>query len=207
MSSTLAQEAPKSAPPSEPSDSSTLGYGVRNAQGTNRVVAAGGLAAAVLVLLLSVSAFVVGQNDNITQGGAVGAAAADFSLRNDQAERVTLAELVGDRPVVLLFCGSSGAGVNATHAATLGGVGPIRVVAVRQGTGACPPIQALADAMGEPVIDLDDSNGAVAERYGVTLTAEVPTQALLVDKAGMILDRGSFDDLVSRLPARLAAAE
>ena len=182
-----------------------MGYAVRNAGGTNRLVAAGGLAAAVLVLVLSVSAFVVAQNDQPSSGGSVGALAADFSLRDAEANRVTLAELVSDRPVVLLFCGETDEALDAAHAASLSTAGSaVRLVAVRQGTDASPALQQLADAMGEPVIDLNDSNGAVAERYGVRLDASTPLVAMLVDQQGTILDRGSIQEVAERLPSRLA---
>ena len=156
-----------------------------------RVMAVGGLVLAGLIMVLSIAAFVVGQ-ENTVVGIEPGTAAAEFSLRDASDRRVTLGELLSDRPVLLLFCQDNAVGIEPEQLVeSMATASDIQLVAVRQGSGTCDTLSDLATSLGQSIIDLDDSQLAVAERYGVELSATQPAMAVLVDQHGKILSRGS----------------
>lgn len=172
----------------------------------HRVTAVAGLALAGLILILSVSAFVFGKSGEVN-GSEVGTSAAEFSLRDRTADRVSLGELLTDRPVLLIFCGETGEGIEPTVLApALQNAPELQVVAVRQGTDACEPLAALAGAMQKPIIDLDDSQQNVSTRYGIRLTPTKPTVAVLVRQDGQIIRRGDLLEVVTDLPGQLSAS-
>ncbi len=147
-----------------------------------------GVAGAVMVMLLSLVAFVGGSGSASVSGTAVGQVAPDFSLRDGDQRRVTLEEFRG-RPVLLLVTDRALPDVSVA----LGGLDQaISIVRVFQG------IETADQAPHAPTagaVDLMDQAGIVAGQYGIR---ELPA-ALLISAEGVILDRGPLLETLGRL--------
>ena len=179
-------------------------------QSPPRYVAALGLCGAALVLVLSLSAFVIGSQDGRSSGSGVGQYAPDFSLRDTAEHRVTLRHFEG-KPLVLLFtdgdAGRAEAQVATAVASLHGRANDVRVVAVCQDASAAARslaacVEGLSERIGRPVVGLFDAENAVAERYDVRARPEV----VVIGSNGVILDRGPADRTLGRLPQSLNPA-
>ena len=181
-------------------------------QSPPRLIAALGLCGAALVLILSLSAFVVGSQNGRSSGSSVGQIAPDFSLRDTAERRVTLRQFEG-KPLVLLFTdgdvGRAEAQVETAVATLRGNNDDVRVVAVCQDAtpsrakslGEC--VAGLSGRLGQTVVGLIDTEDSVADRYAVAARPEV----VVVGANGVILDRGPSDAALSRLPRTLAGKD
>ena len=189
--------------------------GLQAAPVVNRFVAVVGLCGAALVMILSLSAFVVGSHDGRSSGPEVGQYASDFSLRDAADQRVSLRQFEG-KPLVLLFTTADAREllphVNAAAAALASGGSELRVLAIHpdasgattnriDGVRRC--VADLADRLGRPVVSLLDAEDAVAERYDVTRRPE----AVVISAKGVILDRGPVAVALAHLPQTLAAQD
>ena len=180
----------------------------------SRLTAGVGLIGAVLVLVLSLSAFVVGSHDGRPSGTEIGQYAADFSLRDGADQRVSLRQFEGN-PLVLLFTTADGRdlrpNLDATAAALACGGDGLRVLAVQpeaagtareRGDNLRQCVHGLSKRLGRPVVSLVDAEDAVAERYEVTRRPE----AVVISSKGVIVDRGAAEAVLGRLSKTLAAA-
>ena len=159
-----------------------------------RLAAAFGLAGAVLVMVLSLTAFVGGSGDVAARGSDVGDRAWEFSLRGDDGQRVRLDEFHG-RPVLLLFADAPAVELPPV---TLGAEVAVVVVSDADlGLAA-----ALSQRLGRPVVALEDVGSEVARQYEAL---GGPT-AVFVDRNGIIADRGAPAELLVRLAEPVAAA-
>lgn len=160
-----------------------------------------GLAVAVGLMVLSLSAFVVGSNAGGGTGILVGQPAVNFSARDLAGQRRTLHEFRG-RPVLLAF-GTTADLVSVDFSgASLPDDVQILLLA--------PELHTEAQSLdrGQAAMILWDDGGLVAEQYGVwpgTGTAAVPVpQAVLISATGEILDRGTLAGVLGPIQARNA---
>ena len=121
-----------------------------------RVTALLGLVGAVLVMLLSLTAFVGGSGQVEAQRAAVGEPAMDFSLRAANGHRIRLEQFRG-RPVLLVF--------GAPQPESLPPVRVEGVAVIVVTTGSLDVAEGLSQRLGTPVIGLQDVGGEVALRY------------------------------------------
>lgn len=151
--------------------------------------AAAGLAGAVFVMILSLTALVGGADSARFGGTAVGDLAAEFSLPSVAGERVALTQFRG-RPVLLIFATTPLADVTAdrplpAHTAVLA-VLPLAEPDVRT---------KLQKQLGASAEVLSDADGAVAEQYQIT----AHPAAVLIGADGRVLDRGAPGEVLGRL--------
>ena len=209
-------QQPETAPPPAADQAATAGTQPAPAGNTpaapaaNRLTATVGLCGAVVVLVLSLSAFVVGSHDGRPSGPGVGQYASDFSLRDAADERVTLRQFEG-KPLVLLFTTADARDLRphlaAASSALAAGGGDLQVLAVHPDAAAPGPVgdvrqcvRDLGRLLSRPVVSLLDAENAVADRYDVTRRPE----AVVISPEGMILDRGPLAEALARLPRTLA---
>lgn len=161
-----------------------------------RLGATVGLVVAAGLMVLSLSAFVVGSNAGNTTGILVGQRAANFSARDAEGQRRTLHQFRGS-PVLLLF------GVEEQLSDVWRQI-PTRLLPEQT------QLLLLADeATGmsggsDPAANvtlLRDENRLVARQYGIwtETAAEAPAmiQAVLISPTGEILDRGPLPDVLT----------
>lgn len=150
-----------------------------------------GLAVAVGLMVLSLSAFVVGSNAG--GGGAgilVGQPAANFSARDLAGERRTLREF-RNQHILLVF----GAAADLATADFTGALLPDsgRILLLSTDVDRDSSLQSVDSR----AMFLRDEGGMVAEQYGVWSGAETASaQAVLISDSGEILDRGPLGEVV-----------
>jgi cytochrome oxidase Cu insertion factor (SCO1/SenC/PrrC family) len=166
-----------------------------------RLVAQFGLAAAFMVLALSVSALlIVPRRSRPIAPADVGMPAPDFRLSNANGQPVKLSDLRGQ--TVVLFFGSLHCPITAgyneridrlAHAyANDSRVTFLALDVPQPGEAAPDNVRVRVDArlVGRPFQTLLDSHGAVATRYSASETPFF----VVIDPSGKVAYRGPFDD-------------
>lgn len=162
-----------------------------SAEASTRLAAGLGVAAAVLVMLLCLASFVVGESHlQAHPGGAVGQFARDFSLRDVGEKRVTLSGYRG-RPVLLLVSEGPLPAELLTRAAGLGG----NHVVISVHESGVASSAAAAHGAGKPVVHLLDHHRVVSEEYELT---DLPA-AVVISPDGLILESGPLAQTLARL--------
>ena len=149
--------------------------------------AALGLACAVLVMVLSLTAFVGGSGEIPLSGTSVGERAADFSLPGPDSKSVRLDQYRG-QTVLLIFGPSLPENLPKPRLAA-----NLAVVFVSPGDlGAA---ESLAERLGRAVVALEDPEGKVALQYNV---ADLGA-AVVVSPEGLVVARGGVVEMLMRL--------
>lgn len=158
-----------------------------------------GLAVAVGLMVLSLSAFVVGSNAGSNTGILVGQSAVNFSARDLGGQRHMLHDFHG-RPVLLVFASTAEADL-ADFSDTLL-PDDIQVLLL---TSEIEP-EVPTSGRGDPVVVLQDDGGLIARQYAMSArsiaTEEPGAQAVLISADGEILDRGTLARLLGPTQAK-----
>lgn len=155
-----------------------------------------GLAVAVGLMVLSLSAFVVGSNAGSDTGILVGQSAVNFSAQDLDGQRHMLHEFRG-KPVLLVF--STAAELDSLDFSNLLDIQVLLLAADPEA------VYSTLERENAPII-LRDDGGQIARQYAVspgTIATEEPaTQAVLISADGVILDRGTLARLLGPSQAR-----
>lgn len=168
------------------------GYAPSENHRPKRHAAAIGLAGAVLVMLLSLTAFVGGAGELRARGATIGQRAIDFSLRAPDQQRVRLDQFRG-QTVLLAF---------ALPDDLPAGRLPANVAVLFVTPGPLDAGDALAARLGRPVIALEDVDGEVALNYDAANAGS----AVVISTEGLVADRGGLAEMLLRLGQTQAQA-